>query len=335
MLDIFYTQRWAAIKNPWLAYPYWTGLILILLNTVYSLIWRQGYLYIDDQMRGVIRPRLTLPEVPEVAMPRKVPEYCITGRCHRWDPLEVSKDIGSGFFVATRVQVTKELSHCREKPGEATVGASILHFLAMDEGEGGNYCRHDYEQSWTRDFFIADVESYILETRANVESAQLSAMYTGTPEQAEWNHDNMNLVGALAGGPGLEPFIEPSEMGTPDSFTLSQWLQAAGVESLDNRSDSSHSTATDGSFRHEGAVLEVTYEYTNMASEGLFQKAWLFWAMLTGRRPPFTYRVVVSRVPGSEFLVQYLPLNPCSMLAACTQLCMLCTLASTCLTEFY
>ena len=58
-------------------------------------------------------------------------------------------------------------------------------------------------------------------------------------------------------------------------------------------------------FRHEGMVLEVSYEYSNTEEMGIWAFIGAFVARLYCSEPaPFTYKITVERVTGSEFKLE-------------------------------
>ena len=113
-------------------------------------------------------------------------------------------------------------------------------------------------------------------------------------------HDNRDLHGVLVGPTGKTMATSPP--GSADAFPLALWLAAAGVESLEARTDARKTKAGADSYRHEGMVLEVSYEYSNARTVTFFGA---MLARLRGSEPaPFTYEIMVARVGGSEFKIE-------------------------------
>eukprot|EP01048_Picozoa_sp_COSAG05_P001738 COSAG05_NODE_60_length_23142_cov_25.372130_15_plen_426_part_00 len=331
---IFYTERWASIKDRRLAYPSAIGWWVTLLYGLWSLIIEGGYLELDTQLRGVLRPRLNNRPAAtyhenkgEFSIDRKfspaldtdgpVPAYCTgrhlgrfpgvrTGgiRCEYWDPISASRALGpGGIFVATRVQERQEISVCQPRTSEYAIGSAIGEDMSdwgRLPGPTRPLCRDGFKQEWVRQTFLEGVDDFVLKVNGNIEAHTFAASSTVCRERLIWKHDNRELNGTLVGPAGEDICTSPP--GEPDAFPLRDWLRAAGIDSLEDQTDSFETKPGLSTLRHEGMVLEVSYEYSNTQAIS-FSGALA--ARLNCEEPaPFQYKIKVKRVAGSEFKIE-------------------------------
>jgi hypothetical protein len=326
-MDTFYTERWAAIRDRRLAYPYWGGVVITALLGLKSLIVERGYLELDEHIRGVIRPRLNnhrlvaeagdtttasheQPTSSKNSNGLPFPDYCdgddaCTGQqclrhgCEHWDPLSASRVVGdSDLFVVTRVQERHEVAVCppAHKAGAVLLKAGWGRVPSAQEDQ--QVCRDGFTTEWVRAAFVQAVEEFVVQTAANIEAPNFAKQSRST--LGAWQHNNYDLKGVLL-GPGGEQ-LAISRPGTNDAFPLRTWLASAGVSSLDSRTDARKTKQGLDTYRHEGAVLEVNYEYSNSAGVNFFGA---LMSRLWEREPaPFEYRIQVERVAGSEFKLE-------------------------------
>jgi hypothetical protein len=154
----FYTERWAKIPDPRLSIPYSIGWWFTVAVGLWSLFVQRGFLQLDAELRGVIRPRLNnrpssahhkpFPQgkfSPALRTGSEQPAYChdssidenginkfdIRGwdraavGCKQWDPMSVSKKVGqAGMFVATRVMEQHQVSVCQTRTSNPEAATS-------------------------------------------------------------------------------------------------------------------------------------------------------------------------------------------------------------------
>lgn len=332
----FYTERWAKIEDKRLGYAYSLGWWATLLVGFWSLFVEGGYLELDEELRGVIRPRLNNRPTaayhnegsagkfsPALRTGGEVPDYCqskgianVVGRdktpisCEQWDPLSVSRQMGpAGIFVATRLQERQEVSVCspRAKARVDTVGDAVGESKSdwgRLPGPTRHLCHDGFQTEWVRQAFLEGVEDFILKASGNIEAHAFARASTICGDQLNWKHENKELDGLLVGRDG-EPLPGGRGLSPPDhvdAFALSLWLEAAGVISLDNKTDASGSKPGLDTVRHEGMVLEVSYEYSNTDVVSFFDA--LVARIACTEPAPFTYKIRVERVAGSEFKLE-------------------------------
>lgn len=363
LADTFYTERWAAINDWRLAYTYSLGWWLTLTLGLWSIIFDQGYLQLDDALRGVIRPRLNNRPTtahhssdsgsgdvrkfsPSLSVHSggPVPAYCqgsansgVDGwdgaliDCELWDPMSVSRTMGPrGIFVATRLQERQQVSVCPSR----TVGIEATKVYDWGRAPVGGVtrpvCRDGFHTEWVRQAYLEGVEDFVLQADGNIEAHTFAATSTICGERINWDHDNKELDGALVGlrppcrhsgpeawwrslqgikdtwscfsDPPAHDILKNISAGTKDAFPLHMWLKAAGVLSLDNKTDARKSKAGLDSFRAEGMVLEVSYEYSNI--DTISFATGLIARLSCSEPAPFRYKIKVERVAGSEYKME-------------------------------
>ena len=349
----FYTERYAAIPDRRLAYPSAISWWAALLAALWSLVMAGGYLELDEELRGVIRPRLNNRPSAEY---HKVedgsftpyrsadvcPDYChegvIAGNCSTkeclvdgcvdWDPHAASRTLGPGaIFVATRLQERQQVSVCHPQAGPSAQlkGSGWGRLPKADEMPA---CRDRFMTEWAREAFLQAVEEFVLQVDGNIEAHNFAASSSICSDQIAWKHDNKDLDGVLMGPTPVcqqgsvwdlvkvwncfwnPPVASPLPNGTSpanetDKFPLHMWLAAANVTSLDVLTDARKVKPGLDTFRHEGMVLEVSYEYSNTDERGISALLWALVARLSCSEPaPFKYKITVERVAGSEFKME-------------------------------
>jgi hypothetical protein len=362
--EYFYTERWAKIKDRRLTIPYTIGWWITLGVGLFSLFFQGGYLELDDELRGVLRPRLNnrpdsehhkpFPDgnfSPRIRTGEAEPAYCqdndsrlgVTGwdgatiGCEHWDPFSASRAMGpDGIFVATRLHERHQISVCHANRGRASVFKPSSWASKGSEPRGPiapSPCRDEFETEWVQQAFLEDVESFVMQVDGNIEAHTFAAASTICGDRIVWGHDNVELEGALVGpatpcrnpidwyrswegikavlnchwDPPEREILQNIAAGKKDLFPLHMWLAAAGVSSLDDRTDARKTKPGRDTFRHEGMVLEAYYEYSNTGGTSFLQA---LLARLSCTEPaPFTYMIKVERVKRSEFKMEEIVLQ--------------------------
>lgn len=161
-------------------------------------------------------------------------------------------------------------------------------------------CRDGFKQEWLRQTFLEGVDDFVLKVSGNIEAHAFAASSTVCRERLIWKHDNKEINGTLVGLRGET--IRTSPPADTDAFPLRDWLRAAGVDSLEQQADSFQTKPGLSTLRHEGMVLEVSYEYSNTQAISFFGA---LVARLNCEEPaPFQYKIKVKRVAGSEFKME-------------------------------
>lgn len=266
LLDTYYTPKYVGIKDRRLGLAYYVGMLATLLWLVVTLHHRQGYLEFEDDVTGVIRPRLK--HWPSgAARSSEVLPYCghaaaavhasgasadtdsdsdaargSTG-CRSWDAHEVMQVLGDGtLFIATRVQDQVQTSGGAPGTGVPFVDAPGV-------------ARSSY--------YVADVESLELQVDGNVEATHFHHDDPSQPYQFAFLHSEMEGTlygtteeagegtagtrdssgsGGRSGGSKAAAGIAKGRrtrtmpVGVKDRLTVGEWLALAGVD-LDDVSD--------------------------------------------------------------------------------------------------
>lgn len=345
----YYTERWAAINDPRLATAYDLGRLATLLLGVWSLFdlsnqsptSSRGYLQLDQDLRGVIRPRIcnryeSAPHRRPYEVNRKrfspplsadgaTPSYCqasglcpkeewctLVKGCERWDPMSVSRTMGpSSIFVATRLQERHDVSLCQPQQMSAReVEWQLGDWAAMKSAAPARrpLCRDGFATEWRREAFLESVEDFVMRVDANVEASRFAASSTSyCGGQHAWEYSNKMLYGELVDREGRT--LEQIPVNSTDAFPVSRWLKAAGIADL-----SMHSNATTMKrgkiyrprYRHEGVVLEVTFEYSNFQNGHLSFFEALIGRITCDKPAPLSYKIFVQQVPGSKYQLEEL-----------------------------
>jgi hypothetical protein len=371
----FYTERFAVITDRRLSYSYSVAWWTTLFIGLWSLFVNHGYLQLDEELRGVIRPRLnnrpTAVRHKNPAYEYKfspalrlddpitsgtgeslMPEYCQqeesrfdgemeefedasssggAGICEHWDPLSVSRPMGpDGIFIVTRLQERQQVAVCRTPPhhgGGSGILCPKVEFASLRAGGTRPMIYDGFTTHLERQIFPQDVESFVLQADGNIEAHTFAASSTICGEHLSWKHNNQELNGLLVGptplcrsparwwaswegimavwdcinNPPASEILRNISAGRRDAFPLQLWLKAAGI-ALDDRSDTHSSKAGLDTFRHEGMVIEVSYEYSN--TEGMSFLGALGARISCTEPSEFSYKIKVERVAGSEFKME-------------------------------
>ena len=234
------TYKYVTVRDKRLGVTYYIFALLILAYLLQDIFIDKGYLKIDTNPHGTLRilvkdpnneaPVSELPYCPEFNgnIPTKF-VYNRTYPCVDYDAQELSWPI-----EAHSVNIM-------------TFGKD--NWQERRRGDKGTY---NFETINEKQYFTRNPESTILKLDHSI----LSSVFTGSL----LGGSHRNMVGFLINQNGkvIRTISDPEK---PDKLNVSELLKAAGINTLDEKSDS---LSGDGeSYRMRGLILKVSIYYTN------------------------------------------------------------------------
>jgi len=219
----YWTIPYVSINDSRLICLYNVAFLCVIGSLVGNIFWYMTYLQ-SDTLHGITQARLKTPSSWSDQESSVSEELCVNAQCVRWDAEEVGHSYtADSLFVATRIKDSIEKSVCEENN-------------LKSEDEEIISCAK-YKRQSKKYFYPINIESLSMILNADAEAFEFcNSEHYGVDEECPYEYSIRNLPGRLksVNGSTIAKFSPDDVRGDAiKSMTVENYLQAAGVNSLD------------------------------------------------------------------------------------------------------